>query len=63
VGGVEESKGEPWAAGVDEESILDFERDLKNNLYKIWNRMSSGCYFPPAVRTVEYRRNRVEQGF
>jgi RNA-directed DNA polymerase len=40
------------AAGVDEESILDFERDLKNNLYKIWNRMSSGCYFPPAVRTV-----------
>jgi RNA-directed DNA polymerase len=40
------------AAGVDEESIVDFEKGLKDNLYKIWNRMSSGCYFPPAVRTV-----------
>jgi RNA-directed DNA polymerase len=40
-------------AGVDGESIADFERDLKNNLYKIWNRMSSGSYFPPAVRSVE----------
>lgn len=33
-------------------SIAEFERDLKNNLYKIWNRMSSGTYFPPPVRTV-----------
>ncbi len=41
------------AAGVDEESIADFEKDLKSNLYKIWNRMSSGSYFPPAVRLVE----------
>jgi RNA-directed DNA polymerase len=41
------------AAGVDAESIADFEKDLKNNLYKIWNRMSSGSYFPPAVRSVE----------
>jgi hypothetical protein len=41
------------AAGVDEESIADFEKNLKNNLYKIWNRMSSGSYFPPAVRLVE----------
>ena len=40
------------AAGVDAESIEDFERDLKSNLYKIWNRMSSGSYFPPPVRTV-----------
>jgi RNA-directed DNA polymerase len=40
------------AAGVDEESIQDFEKDLKNNLYKIWNRMSSGSYCPPPVRTV-----------
>ena len=45
-------KANKGAAGVDEESITDFERDLKNNLYKIWNRMSSGSYFPPAVRTV-----------
>src|ERR1700752_5480277 len=41
------------AAGVDEQSIADFERDLKGNLYKIWNRMSSGSYFPPPVRTVK----------
>ena len=40
------------AAGVDEESIQDFESDLKKNLYKVWNRMSSGSYFPPPVRTV-----------
>jgi RNA-directed DNA polymerase len=41
------------AAGVDGCSIEDFERDLKGNLYKIWNRMSSGTYFPPAVKAVE----------
>lgn len=41
------------AAGVDGISIEDFEKDLKNNLYKVWNRMSSGTYFPPAVRAVE----------
>jgi RNA-directed DNA polymerase len=41
------------AAGVDGQSIADFEADLKNNLFKIWNRMSSGTYFPPAVRAVE----------
>ena len=45
-------KANHGATGVDEESIADFEKDLKDNLYKIWNRMSSGCYFPPAVRTV-----------
>jgi len=41
------------AAGVDEQSILEFERDLKGNLYKLWNRLSSGSYFPPPVRAVE----------
>jgi RNA-directed DNA polymerase len=46
-------KANKGAAGVDEESIADFEKDLKNNLYKIWNRMSSGSYFPPPVRSVE----------
>ena len=46
-------KANRGAAGVDGESIADFEKDLKNNLYKIWNRMSSGSYFPPAVRLVE----------
>lgn len=41
------------AAGIDEVSITEFEADLKNNLYKLWNRMSSGTYFPPAVKAVE----------
>ncbi len=41
------------ACGVDEESIQDFEANLKDNLYKLWNRMSAGSYFPPAVRRVE----------
>jgi RNA-directed DNA polymerase len=41
------------AAGVDGQSVEDFEKDLKNNLFKIWNRMSSGTYFPPAVKAVE----------
>jgi RNA-directed DNA polymerase len=41
------------AAGVDGQSIVAFEEDLKNNLYKLWNRMASGSYFPPPVRRVE----------
>ncbi len=40
------------AAGVDNQSIADFEVKLKDNLYKLWNRMSSGSYFPPPVKTV-----------
>ena len=40
------------AAGVDGQTIGQFEADLKGNLYKIWNRMSSGSYFPPPVRAV-----------
>jgi len=39
--------------GIDEQSITDFEKDLENNLYKLWNRMSSGTYFPKPVRAVE----------
>jgi RNA-directed DNA polymerase len=46
-------KANQGAAGADEQSIADFERDLKGNLYKIRNRMSSGSYFPPPVRTVK----------
>ena len=46
-------KANKGAAGVDEQSIEDFEKRLKKNLYKIWNRMSSGSYFPPPVRTVK----------
>lgn len=41
------------AAGVDGQSIADFEADLSNNLYKIWNRMSSGSWLPPPVRRVD----------
>jgi RNA-directed DNA polymerase len=46
-------KANKGAAGVDEESIQKFEANLKDNLYKIWNRMSSGSYFPPPVKAVE----------
>ena len=44
------NKGAP---GVDEVTLEAFETDLKDNLYKIWNRMSSGSYFPPPVKAVE----------
>lgn len=45
-------KANAGAAGVDKQSIEDFETDLQDNLYKIWNRMSSGSYFPPPVKAV-----------
>src|SRR5512132_3226272 len=41
------------APGVDEQTVGEFEASLKDNLYKIWNRMSSGSYFPPPVKAVE----------
>jgi len=40
------------AAGVDRQTLEQFDKDLMRNLYKIWNRMSSGSYFPPPVRAV-----------
>jgi RNA-directed DNA polymerase len=49
----ERVKSNGGAAGVDEQTITMFEENLKDNLYKLWNRMSSGSYFPPAVRYVE----------
>ena len=39
--------------GVDRQSIEDFETDFENNLYKLWNRLASGSYFPPSVLGVE----------
>jgi RNA-directed DNA polymerase len=45
-------KANKGAAGVDEQSIEEFEQDLSGNLYKLWNRLSSGSYFPPPVRAV-----------
>lgn len=47
---VKANKGAP---GVDGQDLAQFEADLRNNLYKIWNRMSSGTWFPPPVKAVE----------
>ena len=46
-------KANKGAAGIDEQSIAEFERDLQGNLYRLWNRLSSGSYMPPPVRAVE----------
>jgi group II intron reverse transcriptase/maturase len=46
-------KANRGAAGVDGQSIAEFEENLSVNLYKLWNRMASGSYFPPPVRRVE----------
>jgi RNA-directed DNA polymerase len=46
---VKENRG---TYGIDNQSIEDFEKNLKDNLYKIWNRMSSGAYFPKPVKAV-----------
>ena len=53
-------KGNQGAPGVDGQSLEAFEADLKNNLYKIWNRMSSGSYFPPPVKSVEIPKGHGE---
>ena len=52
-----EIKSKQGTYGVDEQSIEDFERKLNNNLYKIWNRMSSGSYFPKPVKAVAIEKN------
>jgi group II intron reverse transcriptase/maturase len=46
-------KANRGAAGVDGQSILEFEANLSGNLYRLWNRLSSGSYFPPPVRRVD----------
>lgn len=46
-------KANKGAAGVDGQTVTDFEADLQGNLYKLWNRLASGSYFPPAVLRVE----------
>lgn len=48
-----EVKSKKGSAGIDQQSMQDFEKNLKRNLYKIWNRLSSGSYFPPPVKRVE----------
>jgi RNA-directed DNA polymerase len=49
----EKVKANRGTAGVDGESVTAFEENLQRNLYKLWNRLSSGSYFPPPVRSVE----------
>jgi retron-type reverse transcriptase len=46
-------KANQGAPGIDGIDFTKFEKDWKNNLYKLWNRMSSGSYFPSAVKGVE----------
>lgn len=53
----EKVKANRGAAGVDNVTIADFEKNLKDNLYKIWNRMSSGSYFPAPVKVVEISKS------
>ena len=50
------------SSGVDNESIESFEQNLKDNLYKLWNRLSSGSYYPRRSRVFSYPRNREEKG-
>jgi group II intron reverse transcriptase/maturase len=45
-------KANEGAAGIDKQTLADYEENLQDNLYKLWNRLSSGCYFPPAVKAV-----------
>ena len=56
----ERVKANKGSYGIDEESIQDFNKDLKDNLYKIWNRMSSGTYFPPPVKAVEIPKSETQ---
>ena len=49
-------KANKGSAGIDDQSVTDFEANLGRNLYMLWNRMSSGSYFPPPVMRVEIRK-------
>jgi hypothetical protein len=55
-------KANQGAAGVDGQSIADFEIELKNNLYKLWNRLSSGSYLPKLCGGWTFRRRGAERG-
>ena len=54
-------KANQGAAGVDGQTIADFEADLSNNLYELWNRLSSGSYFPLPVRRVDIPKVMAER--
>ena len=53
----EKVRSKKGAAGVDGVAVGQFAQEYKNNLYKLWNRMSSGSYFPAPVRIVEIPKN------
>ncbi|MGH7383479.1 MAG: reverse transcriptase domain-containing protein, partial [Candidatus Methylomirabilales bacterium] len=53
-------KANQGAAGVDGQTIARFEEELGDNLYKLWNRLASGSYFPPPVRRVDIRKGQGE---
>ena len=55
-------KANQGAAGVDGESIARFEKRLRQNLYRIWNRMSSGTYFPPNSFAIRSRTSKSASG-
>ena len=55
--------GNKGAAGVDGQSLAEFEQNLRNNLFKLWNRMSSGSYFPEPVKPSPFRSLLVAQKF
>jgi retron-type reverse transcriptase len=59
----EKVKANQGAAGVDGESIAEFEKNLKGNLYKLWNRMSSGTYFPRRSGRWRYQRQEAKSAF
>ena len=56
----EQVKANKGAPGVDAVTLGEFETDLKRNLYKIWNRMSSGSYLPPPVKAVRIPKSHGE---
>ena len=56
-------KANAGSARVDQQTLADFEADLKGNLYKVWNRMSSGSYFPDPVKAVPFRRRMAGREF
>ena len=54
-------KANHGAGGIDEMDFTEFEKDFKSNLYKLWNRMSSGSYFPLPVRGVEIPKKKWKE--
>lgn len=56
-------KANRGGAGIDHISMEMFDQDLANNLYKLWNRMASGCYFPPPVMAVQIPKSWWYQNF